>query len=116
MPELIGKRLRKAVGKRVSELAAEGNVWSVALGLTKPAGGEIGHEIDRHRIAVPPVGRDLQDGRPGKAAMGEQSRLSKLSCTGLSDDVRRNTREGLEQCLVAGKGQRDECGPRLDDF
>ena len=55
-PSCSAKRLGQAVGQSAAEHSAERDARLVALGLAEPAGGEVGQEVDRHRLPVPPVG------------------------------------------------------------
>ena len=63
-PELFGQRFGKAVRQRpAKQLAEAGAARRASPGAASRRA--VGQEVDRDRLAVPPVGRDLQDRRPG---------------------------------------------------
>ena len=89
---------------------------SLRLASTSQPAGRSGRKSMRDRLAVPPVGRHLQDRRAGQAAMGEQGRLAKPALARARHDLGRHARQGREQRLLARQGQRHQRRPRLDDL
>ena len=85
------------------------------LSLSQPVGG-VGEEVDGDRLAVAPIGRDLQDRGAAEAAVGEQGGFAESCLAGARDDLGRDARQGLEQGAVGREGERDQRRARLDDL
>ncbi len=65
LPATSARQVSRRAGRAGFGTAGGFNVVAgiVALRLTKPAAGLVGQEIHSDRLPVPPIGRDLQDGR-----------------------------------------------------
>ena len=92
----LGQRMRETGGQ-----ISASTVFGSALGRERlrsssnAAASCAGSQIERDRIALPPVGRDLQNGRAGQAAVREQNVLAKALPRAGRDRLERNAGQKL---------------------
>ena len=85
----------RPAGRAAARRARCGNASAAAPASPRPPSPRprSGRKSIADLLAVPPVGRDLQDRRAGKAAMGEQGGLAERRLAGARDDVGRDARQ-----------------------
>jgi hypothetical protein len=108
--EMLHQPCRQVAGEFRGNLAA-----AILLALLAEVGEQVeaGEQVDRDLLALAPVGRELQDGGTGKAAMGEQQRLVE---PGTAIGEARGTGDAGETGKAAfGEGERDESGAGCGD-
>ncbi len=111
--EAIGQRGGEPFGQQAGQGGAERRPGAGALRRDQPIPGQVGQEVDLDRLAMPPIGRDLEDRGARQAAVGEQRGLPEDRAAGPGDDLRRHAGKGGEQGVFLAQGQRHERGPRL---
>ncbi len=114
--ELVGEDIGKPRSQQIAQGRAYGTARIAALAFDQPVAALLGQEIDRHRIAGPPIGRGLEDRRPRQAAMGKQRGFGKAGLSGTRDHRGGHARNLAKQHFVTAQRQRDEGGARLDHF
>ena len=110
--EVDGEGGGQALGENLRQQRARLGFRAAALAVDQGGRGvQAGQQVDGGEFAGAQVGRDLQDGGAGEAAMGEQHRLAEASAAGAGDDGERHAAERAHQSEgVVGDGERDESG------
>ena len=115
-PDPLPQHLGQPIGQHSRQLDLEETARPLSLGGGEPARLGIGKEIDRDRLAVSPVTRNLQDRRARQAAMGEQRRLAERRLAAARHHIGCHPGDVAEQRFITAQRQRHQRRTRLDDL